>query len=114
MSNPPYISPREANELPALVRDWEPAIALFADEDGMAAIAELVHGAAALLNASGVLVLEVTFDVVDGKEKLLQNRGPEEIRTIVARLRERNAPGDAAAIEAIIEANPAAFGPTAT
>ncbi|HET9552869.1 MAG TPA: hypothetical protein VFP50_07865 [Anaeromyxobacteraceae bacterium] len=58
---------------------------------------------------AGVLVLEVAFDAVDGKEKLLQNRPAEEIRTIVARLRERGAPGDAAAIHAIVEANPAAF-----
>jgi uncharacterized protein len=62
---------------------------------------------------AGVLVLEVTFGSVDGKEKLLQHRRPEEIRTIVARLRERNAPGDAAAIDAILQASPAAFAPTA-
>lgn len=55
---------------------------------------------------AGVLVLEVPLERVDGKEKLLQNRRPEEIRTIVARLRERNAPGDLAAVEAILEASP--------
>jgi nitroimidazol reductase NimA-like FMN-containing flavoprotein (pyridoxamine 5'-phosphate oxidase superfamily) len=59
---------------------------------------------------AGVLVLQVTFDVVDGKEKLLQNRRPEEIQTIVARLRDRKAPGDDAAIDAIVQANPTAFG----
>ena len=58
VSNPPYISPAEAGELPALVRDWEPAIALFSADDGMAAIRALVHGSPDVLEAGGVLVLE--------------------------------------------------------
>ena len=59
VSNPPYISSAEAGELPALVRDWEPAIALFSADDGMAAIRALVHGAPDVLEAGGVLVLEI-------------------------------------------------------
>jgi nitroimidazol reductase NimA-like FMN-containing flavoprotein (pyridoxamine 5'-phosphate oxidase superfamily) len=55
---------------------------------------------------AGVQVLEVGFEQVDGKEKLLQNKRPEEILQLVERLRERNAPGDAAAIAAILEVNP--------
>ena len=59
VSNPPYISATEAGELPALVRDWEPAIALFSGDDGMAAIRALVRGAPDVLEAGGVLVLEI-------------------------------------------------------
>ena len=59
VSNPPYISSAEAGELPALVRDWEPAIALFSADDGMAAIRALVRGAPDVLEAGGVLVLEI-------------------------------------------------------
>lgn len=54
----------------------------------------------------GTLVLRVGFDRVDGKDKLLQNRKPEEIAKVLEGLWERGAPGDAAAIEAIREANP--------
>jgi len=55
----------------------------------------------------GTLVLRVGFDRVDGKDKLLQNRKPEEIVRILEGLWERGGPGDPAAIEAIREANPA-------
>ncbi len=59
VSNPPYISSAEAGDLPALVRDWEPAIALFSADNGMAAIRALVRGAPDVLEAGGVLVLEI-------------------------------------------------------
>ncbi|HYG69878.1 MAG TPA: pyridoxamine 5'-phosphate oxidase family protein [Anaeromyxobacteraceae bacterium] len=54
---------------------------------------------------AGLLVLEVRFERVDGKEKLLQNKRPDEVRNVVQRLRERNAPGDPGAIAAILEVN---------
>ncbi|HSD19991.1 MAG TPA: pyridoxamine 5'-phosphate oxidase family protein [Anaeromyxobacter sp.] len=54
----------------------------------------------------GVLVFAVPFERVDGKWKLLQNRGPEEIGRILRGLRERGAPGDAEVIEAIRAENP--------
>lgn len=54
----------------------------------------------------GLLVLMVPFDQVDGKWKLLQNRAPEEIVRALEGLWARGDPGDAAAIEAVREANP--------
>lgn len=59
VSNPPYISPSEAGELPAGVKDWEPPLALFSEDDGMAAIRSLVRGAPDVLEPGGVLVLEI-------------------------------------------------------
>jgi release factor glutamine methyltransferase len=59
VANPPYIAPAEADELPGLVRNWEPSFALFAERDGMAAIRAIVHGAAPVLAPRGVLALEV-------------------------------------------------------
>jgi len=59
VSNPPYIAFGEAPQLPASVRDWEPPLALFAADEGMAAIAALVRGAAGVLHAGGVIALEV-------------------------------------------------------
>jgi release factor glutamine methyltransferase len=59
VSNPPYISFDEAASLPASVRDWEPAVALFAGQEGMATTARLMRDAAASLAPSGVLALEV-------------------------------------------------------
>ncbi|MEO8619970.1 MAG: peptide chain release factor N(5)-glutamine methyltransferase [bacterium] len=59
VSNPPYISFDEARALPASVRDWEPAVALFAGKDGMATTSRLVRDAAESLAPSGILALEV-------------------------------------------------------
>ena len=59
VSNPPYIAFDEAIGLPPSVRDWEPGVALFAAEGGMAAIAEIVRGAAGILEPGGLLALEV-------------------------------------------------------
>lgn len=59
VSNPPYISRTEEGDLPADVRDWEPSLALFSDEGGMAAIRGIVRGAAAVLEPGGLLAVEV-------------------------------------------------------
>jgi release factor glutamine methyltransferase len=59
VSNPPYIAYAEAEQLPPSVRDWEPALALFAGNEGMAAIAAIVRDAAPLLEPGGLLALEV-------------------------------------------------------
>ncbi len=54
VSNPPYISWNEAADLPALVRDWEPAVALFAADDGMACIRAIASEAASVLQGRRV------------------------------------------------------------
>jgi release factor glutamine methyltransferase len=59
VSNPPYIALGEAAVLPASVRDWEPAVALYSGNDGMSATARLVRQAADVLLPNGLLALEV-------------------------------------------------------
>jgi release factor glutamine methyltransferase len=59
VSNPPYIAYDEAAALPAAVRDWEPGVALFSGDNGMAATSALVRAAAELLEPGGLLALEV-------------------------------------------------------
>ncbi|HTR77743.1 MAG TPA: peptide chain release factor N(5)-glutamine methyltransferase [Gemmatimonadaceae bacterium] len=59
VSNPPYIAYPEAAALPAAVRDWEPTIALFSGADGLTATERIIGESAALLEAFGVLALEV-------------------------------------------------------
>jgi release factor glutamine methyltransferase len=58
-SNPPYISHDEAAVLPESVRDWEPPIALYSAQNGMAMIAALIREAASVLEPGGLLALEV-------------------------------------------------------
>lgn len=59
VSNPPYIALDEAADLPALVRDWEPAVALFGGSDGMDVIRALVAQAGPRLAEGGMLLMEV-------------------------------------------------------
>ena len=59
VSNPPYIAYDEASALPAAVRNWEPAVALFSGADGMAVTNRLVRDAAGALAAGGLLAVEV-------------------------------------------------------
>ena len=58
VSNPPYI----AHGDPAVeqsVRDWEPALALFADDEGLAHVQTIAAGSALWLRPGGWLVLEI-------------------------------------------------------
>jgi release factor glutamine methyltransferase len=59
VSNPPYIAFDEADALPASVRDWEPSVALFSGEGGLATTAELLRVSAGALAPGGILALEV-------------------------------------------------------
>lgn len=59
VSNPPYIAFSELFTLDESVRDWEPAVALLAGDNGMAVIAQIIDAAAAILETGGLLALEV-------------------------------------------------------
>jgi release factor glutamine methyltransferase len=59
VSNPPYIAFSELFTLDESVRDWEPSVALLAGDNGMAVIADIIGGAADILETGGLLALEV-------------------------------------------------------
>ena len=65
VSNPPYIAEGEKGELQPEVRDWEPPEALFAGEDGLDVIRQLVAGAPEHLLAGGFLALECGLGQVE-------------------------------------------------
>jgi len=61
VSNPPYI----AHGDPAVersVHEWEPAVALYADDDGLAHVRTIAMGAVVWLRPGGWLVLEIGTD----------------------------------------------------
>ena len=66
VANPPYIAEGERAELQPEVRDWEPPQALFAGEDGLDVIRQLVAGAPAHLLAGGLLALECGLGQAEG------------------------------------------------
>lgn len=61
VSNPPYIGESEREGLMADVRDYEPALALFAPEDGFAILRTLAHQAYERLVEGGHLLCEIGY-----------------------------------------------------
>ncbi|GAA0290333.1 release factor glutamine methyltransferase [Gracilibacillus halotolerans] len=61
ISNPPYIAKDEAITLSKTVRDFDPHLALFADNDGLAAYEAIVKQAKEILNPQAMIVFEIGY-----------------------------------------------------
>ena len=59
VSNPPYVEDGARPDLEPEISEWEPVAALFAGEDGLDVIRQLVAGASRRLLPGGLLALEV-------------------------------------------------------
>ncbi len=82
VSNPPYIAHAEADQLAPGVRDWEPAVALFAAEDGMARYHALLGGALAVLEPGGWLVCELDARRAQRTAELARAEGFASVRVM--------------------------------
>ena len=71
VSNPPYVSTKDAANVMPEVFQYEPPAAVFAGESGLEVYARLIPQAAAALTAGGALLLELGYDVEGGVRKLL-------------------------------------------
>jgi release factor glutamine methyltransferase len=63
VSNPPYVSRKEASRLQVEVREHEPEVALYGDDDGLAAFRRLIPSAEELLRSGGYLIAEMGFSM---------------------------------------------------
>jgi release factor glutamine methyltransferase len=79
VSNPPYVAERDRDTLAVEVRDFEPAQALFAGEDGLAVYRRLIPAARAALVPGGWIVLEIGFGQEPTVRELLRDAGFEAI-----------------------------------
>jgi release factor glutamine methyltransferase len=59
VSNPPYVSRNESSRLQIEVREHEPHVALFGDDDGLAAYRKLIPSAEQVLKPGGYLIMEI-------------------------------------------------------
>jgi release factor glutamine methyltransferase len=59
VSNPPYVSRREWEGLPAEIREFEPRRALLAGESGLEFVLRLARGARTFLKPGGYLIFEI-------------------------------------------------------
>ncbi len=71
VSNPPYVARNDAPSLPIDVRDHEPAIALFAGDDGLALYPLLIAQAGKRLKPGGLLALELGLGLFEPVSELL-------------------------------------------
>jgi release factor glutamine methyltransferase len=81
VSNPPYIARRDAASLPPEVRDFEPDVALFADEDGIQFYRRLFEGTVSQLRPEGRLIVELGYDQRDRVADLATRYGWRVLKT---------------------------------
>jgi release factor glutamine methyltransferase len=82
VSNPPYVAESDRGGLQPEVAGWEPEQALFAGEDGLAVLRELVPGAAAALKPGGLLALEIGEGQAEGVVELVDEARAYEDTTV--------------------------------
>lgn len=71
VSNPPYVSVQELENLQREVRDYEPHLALLAGEDGLSIIRRLLVESRAYLKNGGHFLFEIGFDQHRAVEQLV-------------------------------------------
>ncbi|MDQ7040811.1 MAG: peptide chain release factor N(5)-glutamine methyltransferase [Rhodothermus sp.] len=80
VSNPPYLSLHEADELPPEVRDYEPPVALYAGEDPLRFYRALARHGHTLLQPGGWLACEVPAPHGADVTMLFEATGYQEVR----------------------------------
>jgi release factor glutamine methyltransferase len=75
VSNPPYVSTTDGANLSVEVREYEPAQALFAGDDGLAIYRRLIPAAFAALVPGGSLLMEIGYDQSEQVAALLTEAG---------------------------------------
>jgi release factor glutamine methyltransferase len=74
VSNPPYLTDEEMEDLPGQIADHEPREALAGGPDGLDVVREIVSGAASYLRPGGALFLEIGADQADDVRELFDGR----------------------------------------
>ena len=86
VSNPPYITAKEMQELPVSVKDYEPHLALYGGEDGLDFYRSIVKNFAPALKPGGFLCFEFGMGQGDDVCRILEMNG----YTILERTRDYN------------------------
>ncbi|MEP7029055.1 MAG: peptide chain release factor N(5)-glutamine methyltransferase [Candidatus Eisenbacteria bacterium] len=84
IANPPYVAEAERALLPRDVLDHEPGLALFAPEDGLAAILRLVDDGARVVRPGGLVALELGEEQGDTvRARFLAHPAYEDARIVL-------------------------------
>jgi release factor glutamine methyltransferase len=82
VSNPPYVAETDRESLSVEVREYEPALALFAGDDGLEVYRRLIPAAFDALIPGGFVVLEIGYGQSPAVAELLATSGFEEIEFV--------------------------------
>jgi release factor glutamine methyltransferase len=82
VSNPPYVPTTDRATLSVEVRDYEPALALFAGEDGLEVYRRLIPAAFDALTPGGFLLLEIGYGQSPAIAELLTRSGFQQIEFV--------------------------------
>jgi release factor glutamine methyltransferase len=82
VSNPPYVPVADRGSLAVEVREHEPALALFAGEDGFDVFRRLIPAAFAALEPGGFLVVEIGYGQSEAVAALMSETGFEQIEFV--------------------------------
>ena len=82
VSNPPYVGFGEADKVQRSVFEFEPRMAVFAGENGLAVIRPLVEQALEALKPGGWLAIEIGYSMRDDVVELLSPTMWESVRVV--------------------------------
>ncbi|MCP4179377.1 MAG: peptide chain release factor N(5)-glutamine methyltransferase [bacterium] len=82
VSNPPYVTEYEYNNLTPDVKDFEPKLALESGKDGLDSIKKLILQAREILKSKGYFLFEIGHLQGKNATKLLQTAGFSEIKIL--------------------------------
>jgi release factor glutamine methyltransferase len=88
VSNPPYVSSAEMDQLAVDIRQHEPEVALRAGEKGTEIVAPLIEQAIARLKPAGVLLIEVSPMIASEVDQLVRQQASLEPGAIICDLAE--------------------------
>jgi release factor glutamine methyltransferase len=82
VSNPPYVPETDRATLSVEVREYEPALALFAGDDGLDVYRRLIPAAFDALAPGGFVALEIGYGLSTAMRELLSRAGFEQIEFV--------------------------------
>lgn len=82
VSNPPYIDHKDIEQLEPEVRDYDPALALFAEDSGLDYYKKITSQANKYLNNGGYLLYEIGYNQADSVKAIMRDNGFLDIKII--------------------------------
>jgi len=77
ISNPPYIALQDEPTLSRTVKDFDPHLSLFAEENGLAAYKRILQQSPTIIKATGALLFEIGYEQGVAVQELVQSIYPE-------------------------------------